>query len=94
MSLIHISSHEKNDYHYFSTDRVVTVQIGRSTNAGKYIWTIFHPDIICAIWGDEADSLEAAKMRLHNGFRNGLKDKQSNLCYRQAATQSLIKSDA
>jgi hypothetical protein len=61
MALIHTSSNEKDDYHYFSTDRVVTVQIGKSTNADKYVWVIFHPDIKCAIWGGETNSLEAAK---------------------------------
>lgn len=60
MTLFHTST-KKNDYHYFSTDRSVTVQIGRSTNAGKYVWSVFHPDIKCAIWGGETDSLESAK---------------------------------
>jgi len=26
-----------------------------------YIWTVFHPDIKCAIWGDECETVEVAK---------------------------------
>jgi hypothetical protein len=39
----------------------VTAQIGRSTNAGHYVWTVFHVDIGCAIFGDESASLDEAK---------------------------------
>jgi hypothetical protein len=39
----------------------VTVQIGKSKNKGKYVWSIYHPDIKCAIWGDESVSLDSAK---------------------------------
>ena len=61
MPLIHARTNERNDYHYYLTDRVVTVQIGRSTNPGLYCWTIFHPDIKCAIWGGESASIELAE---------------------------------
>ena len=61
MKLIHEKTNERDDYHYFSSDLKATVQIGRSTNEGKYIWSIFHPDIKCSIWGDESESFELAK---------------------------------
>jgi hypothetical protein len=61
MPLTLSKSVERDDYHYFTTDRAATVQVGRSTNAGKYVWAVFHPDVKCAIWGGESDSLEAAK---------------------------------
>lgn len=61
MKLEHEKTNKRDDYHYFISDHIVTVQIGKSTNKGKYIWSIFHPDIKCAIWGDESDSLELAK---------------------------------
>ena len=64
--LIHKKTDEKNDYHYFSTDRTVTVQIGRSTNPGLYVWSIYHPDIKCAIWGGESKSIESAKKEAGN----------------------------
>jgi hypothetical protein len=62
MPLIHEKANDRNDYHYYRTDRVVTVQIGRSTNPGLYVWSIHHPDIKCAIWGDESESLEIAEI--------------------------------
>jgi len=61
MPLIHEKSDDRNDYHHFTTDTVVTVQVGRSTNKGQYIWSVYHPDIKCAIWGDESESIERAK---------------------------------
>lgn len=61
MPLIREQTNERNDYHYYRTDRAVTVQIGRSTNPGMYSWTIFHPDIKCAIWGGESASLALAE---------------------------------
>ena len=61
MILIHRHTDEKNDYHRFSTDRSVSVGIARSTNPGRYVWSIYHPDIRCAIGGDESDSMESAK---------------------------------
>jgi hypothetical protein len=61
MKLILDKSNKRDDYHYFSCSRNVTVQIGKSTNKGKYVWSIFHPDIKYAIWGNESDSMEMAK---------------------------------
>ena len=61
MILYHTKSDQKNDYHYFSTDRSVTVQIGQSTNKGKYLWSVYHPDIKCAVWGDETETIQSAK---------------------------------
>ena len=61
MILVLDKFNERDDYHYFQTDRSVTVQIGRSTNAGRYVWCIFHPDFRGAIWGDESESFGAAK---------------------------------
>lgn len=61
MALFHQSTDQRNDYHYFTSDRSVTAQIGKSTNAGQYVWTVYHPDIKCAIWGGECESIESAK---------------------------------
>jgi hypothetical protein len=41
----------------------VTAQIGNSTNAGRYVWSVFHDDIGCAIFGGEEASLEGAKQQ-------------------------------
>ena len=60
--LVHTETIEKDDYHYFNTDRSVTVQIGRSTNRGLYSWGIYHPDFKCVLYGGEADSIESAKI--------------------------------
>jgi len=60
MALIRVKTSPKDDFHYYTSDRKVTVQIGKSTNKGLYIWTVFHPDIKCAIWGEESKSIEAA----------------------------------
>jgi hypothetical protein len=52
----------RSEYYYGDiAGSKVTAQIGRSTNAGQYVWTMFHEDIGCAIYGDEAGSLEDAK---------------------------------
>ncbi|MCL2310521.1 MAG: hypothetical protein FWC42_09710 [Proteobacteria bacterium] len=61
MILIHERTDQRNDYHYYRTDRSVTVQIGRSVNAGQYVWSVYHPEIRCAIWGGESPSLEMAE---------------------------------
>ena len=61
MILIHEQTNSRDDYHYFKTDRSVTVQIGRSTNPRLYAWSVYHPDIKCAIWGGESESLDEAK---------------------------------
>jgi hypothetical protein len=61
MTLFHVRSDRRDDYHHYSTDRLVTVQIGKSTNPGKYVWMVFHPDIRCAITGGETESLDAAR---------------------------------
>jgi hypothetical protein len=54
----------KSEYYYGEIpSSKVTAQIGRSTNAGRYIWTIFHEDIGCAIVGSEEPSLEEAKVK-------------------------------
>jgi hypothetical protein len=52
----------KSDYYYGDiVGSKVTAQIGRSTTAGRYVWTVFHDDIGCAIFGDEAGSLDEAQ---------------------------------
>ena len=61
MTLIHERTSQRDDYNYYRTDRSVTVQVGRSTNAGKFVWSVHHPDIKCAIWGGECSSLSAAE---------------------------------
>ena len=52
----------KSEYHYGDIEgSKVTAQIGRSTNAGQYVWSIFHSDIGCALYGDVECSLGEAK---------------------------------
>jgi hypothetical protein len=54
----------KSEYYYGEIEgSKVTAQIGRSTNAGRYVWTVFHADIGCAIFGDEEPSLDDAKQK-------------------------------
>lgn len=51
----------KYDYWYGATHTRFSVQIGQSTNAGKYVWMIFHQDFCGAVWLQEADTPEQAQ---------------------------------
>ena len=54
----------KSEYYYGVIEgSKVTSQIGQSTNVGLYVWTIFHQDIKCAVFGDEEASLDEAKAK-------------------------------
>jgi hypothetical protein len=51
---------EKNDYWYGTTGTRFSAQIGKSTNAGLYMWMIFHEDFCYSIYGEEVASVKAA----------------------------------
>lgn len=55
---------EKSEYYYGDIHgSKVTAQIGRSTNAGRYVWSMFHTDIGCALYGDVESTLDEAKAK-------------------------------
>ena len=52
----------RSEYYYGTIDgSPVSSQIGQSTNAGRYVWNMFHADIKCTIYGEESETLDAAK---------------------------------
>ena len=51
----------KYEYYYGSTGYAFSAQIGRSTNAGKYCWSVFHTDFRYGVWGGEVASVDEAK---------------------------------
>ena len=54
---------EKDDYWYGDTGSRFSAQIGKSTDAGLYMWTIFHDDFCYSIHGEEFDSVKEAMVQ-------------------------------
>jgi len=54
---------EKTDteYYYGQTGIGFSIQIGLSTQAGKFMWMIFKDDVKECIFGDSANTIEEAK---------------------------------
>lgn len=51
----------KSFYFYGATGSRFSAQIGESTNAGLFVWTIFHSDFKFAVYGGEVSSADQAK---------------------------------
>ena len=54
---------EKDDYWYGNTQTRFSAQIGKSMNAGLYMWMIFHEDFCYSIHGEEVTSVKEAKVQ-------------------------------
>ena len=61
MSIQWTQAEARYEYYYGRTDIRFSAQIGVSTNAGKYVWTIFHEDFRYCVHGGEADTVADAK---------------------------------
>jgi len=65
MKVVWRTSVGRSEYYYGDiAGSKVSSQIGRSTNAGKYVWMMFHEDIKYSIAGEEAGTLEEAKLQV------------------------------
>jgi hypothetical protein len=49
------------EYYYGKTGGRFSVQIGLSSNPGKYVWSVFHDDFRYAVFGAEVADLDQAK---------------------------------
>ena len=54
---------EKDDYWYGVTRSRFSAQVGKSTNAGLYMWMICHEDFRSVIHGEEARSVKEARVQ-------------------------------
>ncbi len=59
----------KYDYYYGKTGSKFSAQIGKSTEKGKFIWTISHDDFKYCIHGDSTDTIEQAKEEAENWLK-------------------------
>jgi hypothetical protein len=60
------------EYYYGKTDSRFTAQVGLSTNAGKYVWTIFHEDFRYCVYGGESGSVADAQRMAVEWLENNL----------------------
>ena len=61
MTIEWTKAERRYEYYYGKTETRFSAQIGVSTNAGKYVWTIFHEDFRYCVHGGEADSVAVAQ---------------------------------
>ncbi len=67
---------EKDDYWYGETGTRFPSQIGKSANAGKYIWTIFHADFRYVVYGGEVASVKLGQEELQAWVESNAKTPQ------------------
>jgi hypothetical protein len=69
---------DRYEYYYGSTGTCFSAQIGVGTNAGKYVWMIFHDDFRYCVFGGEADRLDEAKRQSVEWLVTNVKLKTAN----------------